>query len=117
MQASLVSGELLGNLFWCLDYPQVEVLGLYYQVVAIRNLLLNLGNLLAWESWYDTVNEGSIYATSLLEPLLEVVAKVPQLDILRVEFYSNVVIAIGLRCEALVNVFNSLGYRDIRILL
>ncbi|HFO8722922.1 TPA: DUF5677 domain-containing protein, partial [Escherichia coli] len=25
----------------------------------------------------------------------------------------NVVIAIGLRCEALVNVFNSLGYRDI----
>ena len=60
----------------------MEVLGLYYQVVAIRNLLLNLGNLLAWESWYDTVNEGSIYATSLLEPFLEVVAKVPQLDLL-----------------------------------
>ena len=82
MQTSLVGGELLGHLSWSLDHPEVEVLGLNHQVVAVRNLLLNLGNLLAGESRYDTVHECSVNAASLLEPLLEVLAQLPQVDIL-----------------------------------
>ncbi len=35
VQAGLVGGEFLGHFLWSLDDPQVEVLGLYHQVVAI----------------------------------------------------------------------------------
>ena len=60
----------------------MEGLGLYNEVVAITDLLLNLLDLVAGEAWHDTVYECSIDATSLLEPLLEVGTQVPQVDIL-----------------------------------
>ena len=82
MESGLVGGEFLGYLLWSLDYPEVEGFSLYDEVVAIRNLLLNLSDFLAWEARNDTVYEGSVNATSLLEPFLEVVTQVPELDIL-----------------------------------
>jgi hypothetical protein len=82
MKARLVGRELTGDLSWCLDYPQVEVLSLYDEVVAIAYLLLYLGNLLAWEARHDAVYERSIYATRLVEPLLEVSRQLPQFNVL-----------------------------------
>ena len=82
MQASLVGRELLSNLLWSLDDPEMEVLGLYDEVVAIADLLLNLGNLLAGEARNDTVYEGSVNTAALVEPLLEVCGQLPQLDVL-----------------------------------
>ena len=82
MQSSLVCRELIGNLLWSLNNPQVEVFGLYDEVVTIANLLLNLGNFFARESGYDTIYESSVNATTLVKPLLEVCTKVPQLNIL-----------------------------------
>ena len=92
VQTSLVSRELSTELFTghvlsLLDNPKVEYLSLNNEVVLVANLLLNLSNLLAWETWNDTVNEGSANVVVLLKPLLEafvVLAEVvlPQLDIL-----------------------------------
>ena len=82
MQASLVGGELVGYFLRSLDDPEVEVFSLYDEVIAIANLLLNLSNLLAGESRHDTVYEGSVNATALVEPLLEVCGQLPQFDVL-----------------------------------
>ena len=60
----------------------MEVLGLYDEVVAIADFLLNLGNLLAGEARNDTVYKGSVNAARLVEPLLEVSRQLPQFDIL-----------------------------------
>ena len=62
MQSSLVGGELSLDFLRSLDDPQVEVLSLYDEVVAIADLLLNLSNLLAGESRNDAVNQRSIDA-------------------------------------------------------
>lgn len=82
MQSCLVCGELLGNFLRSLDNPQVEVLCLNDEVVAIAHFLLNLSNLLAWETGNDTVYQGSIDTTALVEPLLEVCGQLPQLNVL-----------------------------------
>ena len=82
MQSSFVCGELLGYFLRSLDHPEMEGLGLYHEVVAIRDLLLNLSNLLAGEARYDTVHECSIHAACLFEPFLEVGTEVPQFNIL-----------------------------------
>ena len=82
MQSGLVGRELVGHLLRGLDHPQVEVLGLYDEIVAIADLLLDLCDLLTREARNDTVDEGGIHAAGLFEPGLEVFAKVPELDIL-----------------------------------
>ena len=92
VQSSILSRELLAqrldtHVLWLLNHPQVEYLALYYQVVFISDLLLNLRNLLARKTWYNTVNQGSTNIVILCKPLLErlvVVAQIlfPQLDIL-----------------------------------
>ena len=82
VEAGFVGREFLGYFLWCLDHPEVEGLSLDNEVVAITDLFLNLLDLIAWEAWYDTVYEGSVNATSLLEPLLEVGTEVPQVNIL-----------------------------------
>ena len=92
VQTSLVSRELSAKLLAChvlslLDNPEVEYLSLNDEVVLVTDLLLDLSNVLAWESWYDAVNECSTNVVVLLEPLLEsfvVLTEVflPQLDVL-----------------------------------
>ena len=82
VQTGLVGRKLLGHLPRGLDHPEVEVLGLYHEVVAIRNLLLDLFYLLAGEPRHDTVHQCGIDAAGLLEPFLEVGTEVPQVDIL-----------------------------------
>ena len=92
VQTSLVSRELLLNLLRCLNDPEVEVLSLYDEVVAIANLLLNLGNLLAGEARNDAVYESCIDTARLVEPLLEVSRQLPQLDVLIDAFFQHVAI-------------------------
>jgi len=82
VESGFVGGELGGYLLRGLDDPEVEVLGLYDEVVAIRDLLLNLGNLLAGEAGDNAVDECGIDAAGLLEPLLEAFAELPELNVL-----------------------------------
>ena len=82
VQASLVSRELLGYFLRSLDDPQVEVLSLYDEVVAIADLLLNLLDFVAGEAGHDAVYQRSIDAAAFLEPLLEALAELPQFDVL-----------------------------------
>ena len=56
VQSGLVGWELLCYLPRGLNHPEVEVLGLNHEVVAIRNLLLNLGDILAGEARHDTIH-------------------------------------------------------------
>ena len=92
VQASLLCRELCAQVLdrhigRLLDYPEVEDLCLYNEVVCIRNLLLDVSNLLTWESGNDTVYQCSAYVVVFLYPLLEsfVVCTeiiLPQLDVL-----------------------------------
>lgn len=64
VQASFLCREFSTQFFdahvgWLLDNPQVENLSLYNKVVLIADFLLDVCNLLAWESRNDAVNEGS----------------------------------------------------------
>ena len=63
MEASLVCGELIGNLLRSLNDPKVEVLCLYDEIVTIAYLLLYLLDLVAGEAWYDTVHKSGINTT------------------------------------------------------
>ncbi len=81
MQTGLVSGELLGHFLRSLDDPEVEVLGLYDEVVAVTDLFLYLLDLIAGEARHDTVYESGIDTTGLVEPLLKVGTEVPQFDV------------------------------------
>ena len=81
VETSLVCRELLCHFLWCLYHPEVECLCLYHEVVAIANLLLYLCNFLALETWNDTVNECGIYAATVVKPLLELLWKLPKLDV------------------------------------
>ena len=92
VKTCLLCRELLAELLdrhicWFLDNPEVEDFCLNNEVVLVANLLLDVGNLLAWEARNDAVNEGSANVVVLLEPLLEssVVStevSLPQLDVL-----------------------------------
>ena len=76
VQTSLFSREFCAKLFAChvlslFDNPEVEDFCLYNEVILVRNLLLNLCNLLAWESWNDTVYQCSANIAIVCEPALE----------------------------------------------
>ena len=91
MKASLLCRELLAQLLdrhilRFLDYPKVENFSLNNEVVLISNLLLYVGNFLAWESRNDTVYQCSAYIAVVCEPIFEsliVAAEVflPQFDV------------------------------------
>ena len=82
METSLVSRELVGHFLGSLNHPQMEGLSLNNEVVAVTNLLLDLSNLLAGETWNDTVNECSVNTATVLKPLFESCRQLPQFDIL-----------------------------------
>ena len=92
VQTCLVSRELsleLGDrhVLRFLDYPEVEDLSLYNEVVVVAHFLLDLGDVFAREARYDTVHEGSADVVVFLEPLLEagiVCSEIvlPELDVL-----------------------------------
>ena len=83
----LLAQRLDTHVLRLLNHPEMEGLGLYYQVVFVSYFLLNISYFLTWEAWYDTVNQGSANVVVLGEPLLErliVFAQIlfPQFDIL-----------------------------------
>ena len=92
VQAGLVCGEFSGKLaqvhvLCCLDNPEVEDFSLYNEVVCIADLLLDVGNLFARETWYNAVNQRSANVAILGEPGLELLVVAtevlfPQLNIL-----------------------------------
>ncbi len=92
VETCLVSREFLLHLLYShilglLDYPEVEALSLYHEVVLIAYLLLDFLDGVAWESWHDAVNECGAYIAVICEPLLEALVICthvffPKLDIL-----------------------------------
>ena len=92
VQTGLVSRELSLQLIDThvlrfLDYPEVEDLGLYNEVVVVAYFLLNSSDILAREARNDTVHERCAHIVVFLEPLLEcliICAEVifPQLNVL-----------------------------------
>ncbi len=76
MQTGFLCGELLTQLLdrhvlRFLDYPEVENLGLYNQVVCIAHFLLNSGDVLAGEARYDTIHQRCADIVVFREPLLK----------------------------------------------
>ena len=76
VQTRFLSRELLTqrldtHVLRLLNYPEMEGLGLYHQVVFVSYFLLNISYFLTWEAWYDTVNQGGANVVILGEPLLE----------------------------------------------
>ena len=76
VQTSLFCREFCAKLLAChvlslFDNPEVEDFCLYNEVVLVRNLLLNLSNLLAWESRNDTVYQCSANIAIVCKPALE----------------------------------------------
>ena len=76
VQAGLLGWELCSQFLAChvlrtLYHPQMEYLSLNNEVVLVGNLLLDVGNLLAWETGNDTVYEGSANVAAVCEPALE----------------------------------------------
>ena len=90
MQSCLVSRELLCHFLRCLDDPQVEVLGLYYEVVSIAYFLLYLCYLLTGESRYDAVNKCCIDAARVLKPLAETLGQFPEVDVLAYAVFQHI---------------------------
>ena len=92
VETSLVGRELFLHLLYChvfclLDYPEVEALSLYYEVVLVTNLLLDFLDGVAWEARNDTVNECCANVAVVGKPLLETLVVsthifLPKLDIL-----------------------------------
>ena len=82
IQACLVCREFFCHFLRCLDYPQMENFSLNDHVVVVLKFFLNGINFLARESRNDTVYQGSIYTAGFFEPILEILAQVPQIDVL-----------------------------------
>jgi hypothetical protein len=92
VEASLLGGELFAQSGAChvgrtLDDPEVEDFCLNHQIVGISGTLLQAGDVLAWETGHDAVNEGSADVAVLVEPFLEalvILAEVilPEFDVL-----------------------------------
>ena len=81
MESGLVGREFLCHFLRSLNHPEVEGLSLYHEVVAIAYLLLNLCNLLAWESRHDAVNECCVYTAAVVKPSLKLLWQFPELYI------------------------------------
>ena len=76
VQTCFVGGELSlefgdRHILRFLDNPEVEDLGLHYEVVGITDFFLNLSYIFAREAGYDTVNQGGANIVVFLEPLFE----------------------------------------------
>ena len=82
VQTSLICREFRSHRFWSLDHPKVENLALDHKVVAVADSLMNLLNSILWIAWNDTVHKSAVYAASLLEPCLELLAELPELYVL-----------------------------------
>jgi len=92
VETSLVSREFLtqflaSHVFSLLDYPKVEDFSLNDEIVLVTDLVLDFHDVLAWETWYDTVNESSANVVVFLKPLRESLClltevRSPELDVL-----------------------------------
>ena len=60
----------------------MEDFTLHNEIVAESDTLMDLLDGILRITWNDTVNECTIYSTSLFEPCLEAISKLPELDIL-----------------------------------
>ena len=91
VQSSFLCGELsakfiASHVLSLLDDPEMEDFGLHDQIVLVANLLLDVLDFLAWESWHNAINECGAHIIVFGEPLLEtfiVGSKVvfPQFDV------------------------------------
>ena len=82
VQTSLVSWEFRCNRLRSLDHPEMEDFTLYHEIVLISDTLMNLLYGILRITRHNTVNEGTIYSAGLLEPCLEFLAELPELDVL-----------------------------------
>ena len=82
IQTCLVCRELLGYRFRSLDDPKMEDLTLYDKIVLVADALVYLVDRILRIAGNYTVNKGAIYSAGLLEPFLETVTKLPQVDVL-----------------------------------
>ena len=82
IQPSLICREFSCNRLRSLDYPKMEDFALYHEVVAVSDSLMNLINGILRIAWHNAVNQCTIYSASLLEPSLEILAELPEFDVL-----------------------------------
>jgi len=76
VKAGLVSREFClhlvhGHVLCFLDHPKMETFCLHHEVVLVAHLLLNLLDILTWESRNDAVYERGTYVTVVGKPCLE----------------------------------------------
>ena len=82
IETGLVCRELLCDFLRSLDNPKMEDLTLDNEVILISDTLMNLVDRILRIARYYTVYESTVYSASLLKPVLEVLAKLPEFDIL-----------------------------------
>ena len=82
MEPGLVSREFHRDLLRSLDNPKVEYFSLVEKVVLITHTLAKSGSIVPRISGDDSVNEGAVYAASVLKPSFEPITKIPEIDIL-----------------------------------
>ena len=81
VEPCLVGRELCCDLCRGLDNPEVEYFRLVEQIVLIAGTLAELGGSVARIARNDAVHEGAIDSAGILEPVAELLAEVPELDI------------------------------------
>ena len=81
VEPCLVGRELGCDLCRGLDNPEVEYFRLVEQIVLIAGTLAELGGSVARIARNDAVHEGTIDSAGILEPVAELLAEVPELDI------------------------------------
>ena len=82
IQTCLVCRELGSYSLRSLDYPEVENLALYHEIVLESDALVDLVDGVLRIARNDSVYEGAVNTASLLEPCLEVFSEIPEVDVL-----------------------------------
>ena len=82
VKTCLVCREFLCYGFRSLDYPQVEDFSFDYEIILETDALMNLFDRILRIARHDAVDKCAVYSASLLEPCLEAVSEVPEVDVL-----------------------------------